>query len=140
MKMPLWSWRALIMAGVVGLYSCGDTMTAPSRLSPGVWGGDHILMSVTDVSTHVELDCAHGDIPMVLPLDRQGQFNVAGTYVREHGGPIRQGEIPDSRPAIYSGFVASAMMTLTIRLADTNESLGTFSLASGSSGRVVKCL
>lgn len=128
------------MLGVVTGYSCGDMTVGPSRLPAGFWGGDHISISVTDASTHLELDCAHGDIPAVLALDRQGQFNVAGTYVREHGGPIRQGEIPDSHPAIYSGLVASTMMTLTIRLGDTNESIGTFSLASGSSGRVLKCL
>ena len=138
--MPLHFWRAVIIVGVVAGYSCGDTPGGPSRLPAGLWGGDHISISLTDASTHLELDCAHGDIPAVLALDRQGQFNVAGTYVREHGGPIRQGEIPDRHPAIYSGFVASTMMTLTIRLSDTNDSIGTFSLASGSFGRVLKCL
>jgi hypothetical protein len=73
-------------------------------------------------------------------LDRQGQFEVAGTFVREHGGPIRQDEIPDSHPAIYSGLAASAKMALTIRLSDTNAAVGTFTLVSGSSGRVWKCL
>ena len=72
--------------------------------------------------------------------DRQGRFEVAGTYVREHGGPIRQGEIPDAHPAIFSGLVSSTTMEMTIRLSDTNESAGTFTLASGSSGRVFKCL
>ena len=132
--------RALIALGVVAGYSCGGAMTAPSRLPAGVWGGDHVSLSVADTSTHLELDCAHGDIPAVPTLDRHGQFDVAGTYVREHGGPIRQGEIPDSHPAIYSGLVASTTMTLTIRLSDTNESAGAFTLVAGSSGRVFKCL
>src|SRR5258708_38232013 len=134
------AWRALMLLGIMAGYSCGDTTTGPSRLPSGVWGGDHISLSVTDTSTHLELDCAHGDIPAVPTLDRQGQFDVAGTYVREHGGPIRQGEIPDSHPAIYSGLVASTTMTLTIRLSDTNETIGVFTLVSGSSGRVAKCL
>ena len=140
MQMPLRFGRALIVLGVVAGYSCGDTTTGPSRLPSGVWGGEHISISVTDTSTHLELDCAHGDIPAVLTLDRQGQFDVAGTYVREHGGPSRQGEIPDSHPAIYSGLVAATTMTLTIRLSDTGESIGAFTLVSGSLGRVVKCL
>jgi hypothetical protein len=97
-------------------------------------------MTVADASTHLELDCAHGDIPAVVSVDRRGQFGVAGTYVREHGGPIRQGEIPDSHPAIYSGVVGSTTMTLTIRLGDTNESIGAFTLTSGSPGRIFKCL
>src|SRR6266540_3100425 len=114
MKVPHPLWRALVLLAVVAACSCGDTTTGPSRLPAGVWGGDHISMSIVESSTHLELDCAHGDIPAVLTVDRQGQFNVAGTYVREHGGPIRLG--------------------------DTNEPIGTFALASGSSGRVLKCL
>jgi hypothetical protein len=133
-------WSALIALGAVASYSCGGAPTEPSRLSTGVWGGDHITLAVADASTHIELDCAHGDIPVVPTLDRQGQFEVVGTFVREHGGPIRQGELPDRRAALYAGHVASTTMTLTIRLSDTNEPVGAFTLVSGSSGRVVKCL
>jgi hypothetical protein len=138
--MPRRTWSALIVLGAIAGYSCGGATTAPSRLPAGVWGGDHITLAVGDASTHLELDCAHGDIPAVPTLDREGQFEVAGTYVREHGGPIREGEISDRHPAIYSGRVAAATMTLTIRLSDTNEQVGAFTLVSGSSGRVFKCL
>ncbi len=131
---------AVIVVSVLACCSCGDVMSGPSRLLTGVWGGDHVSLSVADTSTHLELDCALGDIPAVPTLDRQGQFQVAGTYTRGHGGPIRQGEIPDTHPAIYSGLVASKTMTLTIRLSDTNESIGPFTLLSGSLGRVFKCL
>ena len=131
---------ALIALGVVACFSCCEGTTGPSRLPTGIWGGDHISLSITDTSTHLELDCAHGDIPSVLTLDSQGQFQIAGTYTREHGGPIRQAEVPDSHPAIYSGQVASTTMTLTIRLSDVNESIGGFTLVSGSHGRVFKCL
>jgi hypothetical protein len=139
MHMSLRLWRAVIVVVVV-TNSCGDTATGPSRLPAGVWGGDHISMSVADSSAHLELDCAHGDIPSGLTLDRQGHFDAAGAYVREHGGPIREGEVLDSHPAIYHGLVASTTMTMTIRLSDTNESLGTFTLVLGSPGRVVKCV
>ena len=137
-KVPIW--RVLIALGAAAVGSCGGVATGPSRLPVGVWGGDHISISVTDTSTHLDLDCAHGDIPAAPVPDRRGQFAAAGTYVREHGGPVRQGEIPDSHPAIYSGLVASTTMTLTIRLSDTTESIGTFTLVSGSIGRVFKCL
>jgi hypothetical protein len=59
--------------------------------------------------------------------------------VREHGGPIRVDEVLEWRPALYAGSVTSTAMTLAIRLADTNESIGTFALTRGASGRVVKC-
>ncbi len=134
-------WRGgVTLVAAAAAYACASAATGPSRLPAGVWGGDHVSMSVADPATHLELDCAHGDIPAAPTVGRQGQFEIAGTYVREHGGPIRQGEIVDSRPAIYSGAIASTTMTLTIRLSDTNETVGTFTLVSGSSGRVFKCL
>jgi hypothetical protein len=138
--MPLRTWSALIVLAAVAGYSCGSTPAGPSRLPAGVWGGDHVTLEVADARVHLELDCAHGDIPVVPALDREGQFEDAGAYVREHGGPIRQGEIPDTHPAIYSGRVAATTMSLTIRLSDTSERIGAFTLESGSSGRVVKCL
>ena len=128
-----------MFALVAGL-SCGDGPTGPSRLPPGVWGGDHVFLTVTETSTHLELDCAHGDIPAVLTVDRQGQFQVAGTFTREHGGPIRVDEVAERQPAIYSGVVKSTTMTVTIRLSDAKESIGPFTLVSGALGRVFKCL
>jgi hypothetical protein len=139
LSMTLRFWRALMVLGFVAGCSCG-TATEPSRLPAGVWGGDHISMTVGDTSTHFELDCGHGDLPAAPTVDRQRQFEIAGNYVHEHGGPIRQGEIPETHPAIYSGTVASTTMTLTIRLSDTKESIGPFTLVSGSLGRVLKCL
>jgi hypothetical protein len=138
---PLRSLRLLIVIGTAGGWACGGASTGPSSPLPaGVWGGDHVAMTVADAATHLELDCAHGDIPGAITVDAQGQFDVAGAFVREHGGPIRQGEVPDSHPAKYSGSVASTTIVLTIRLSDSNEMIGTFTLVRGSSGRVLKCL
>ena len=104
----------------------------------GEWGGDHVSLAVSNQASHAELDCAHGDFSGPCRPDR---FAVNGTFVRAHGGPIQVGEIPDSHPAIlFSGTVSGSSMTLTIRLTDTNESVGTFALTRGSPGRVVKCL
>jgi hypothetical protein len=129
----------LIALGTISGWACGAP-TGPSTLSPGVWGGDHVTLTVSDTATHLELDCAHGDIPSAFSADAGGQFVLAGTFVREHGGPIREGETPDSHPAIYSGSVSSAAMMLTIRLGDSTDVMGPFNLARGSAGRVVKCL
>ena len=131
---------ALLVAVVCVGSACGGTSVGPSFVPTGVWGGDHITMTIADTSTHIELDCAHGDLPCPLNVDARNQFDVMGTFVREHGGPIRQGEMPDSHPAMYAGSVASKRMTLTIRQTDANEVIGTFTLVRGTPGRVVKCL
>jgi hypothetical protein len=118
--------------------ACGSL--GPSPLAAGVWGGDHIAMTITESSVHVELDCAHGDVPNPIMIDGRDQFSAAGTFVREHGGPIRVDEPPDSHPAMYAGSVSSNSMTLTIQQTDTSQTIGTFTLVRGTQGRVVKCL
>jgi hypothetical protein len=138
---PLRSLRLLIVMATAGGWACGGAFAGPSSPVPaGVWGGDHVAMTVADAATHLELDCAHGDIPGAVTIDARGQFDVAGTFVREHGGPIRQGEVLDSHPARYSGSMMSTTMLLTIRLDDSNEPIGMFTLVRGSFGRIVKCL
>jgi len=105
----------------------------------GIWGGVHVRMEVGDKSTAIEYDCAHGMISEPLVLNSEGRFQARGTYVREHGGPVRQGETPASQPANYSGNVSGKSMTLMVTLTDSSESIGTFTLTQGSEGRIFKC-
>ena len=96
-------------------------------------------MTIAD-STHLEFDCAHGDITAPIAIDSGGRFNVIGTFTREHGGPVRVEEPLDTHPAGFSGLVSDDRMTLAIRLTDSGEAIGTFTLKRGTLGRVVKCL
>lgn len=105
-----------------------------------MWGGDHVAMTVADTGSHLEFDCAHGDVLGTLGTDARGNFSQAGTFVREHGGPVRLGEIPDSHPALYAGAVTGDRMILEVSLTDTNQTIGSFMLSRGANGRVVKCL
>lgn len=106
---------------------CNASPAVPSPpVVTGVWGGDHVSLSIMEMSSRLEFDCAHGTIPSPLTADAQGSFVVAGTFVREHGGPIRQDEAPDVHPATYAGTMTGTAMQLTIRLTATNEVIGTF--------------
>jgi hypothetical protein len=127
--------RAIGGLALVLMTACG-TPSEPSMLT-GVWGGEHVLLTIADASAHLEFDCAHGEIPSRLPA---APFSIAGTFVREHGGPIRDGENPDTHPALYVVTTSGNVMTLTIRLTDSGEMVGTFTLTRGASGRVFKCL
>lgn len=120
---------------------CNASPAVPSPpVLTGVWGGDHVSLSIMAMGSRLEFDCAHGTIPDPLTINAQGSFIAAGSFVREHGGPIRQDEVPDVRPAIYAGTVRGTAMQLTVRLVAANEVIGTFTLARGTPGRVVKCL
>jgi hypothetical protein len=128
------SLRAVLVLSIA-VTACG-TPSEPSMV-PGVWGGDHVLLTIAEASAHLEFDCAYGEIPTRLPAP---PFSIAGTFVREHGGPVREGEKPDTHPALYVVSTSGSVMTLTIRLTDSGETIGTFTLTRGVSGRVFKCL
>jgi hypothetical protein len=119
--------------------ACSGTPIEPSPVATGIWGGDHVTFTVGNSSNHLEFDCAHGDIPGILS-GNHGELAASGTFVREHGGPIRVGEPLDSHPALYSGTVSGSTMQLSIRLTDSGDVIGSFSLVRGTLGRVVKCL
>ena len=127
----------LLAAGLC--VACDSTPTSPTSVDKGLWGGDHVAMTVGATSTHLEFDCAHGDIPGVLSVNN-GDLVTNGTFVREHGGPIRVDDQTDQHPALYSGQVSSGRMKLSIRLTDSGEVVGSFDLVQGMAGRVVKCL
>ena len=132
--------RWVLAVAIADCLACGASLAPSSLLPTGVWGGDHVAMTVEERSTHIELDCAHADIPGVLRIDARGQLDATGTFAWEHGGPIRLGEPLDSHPASFAGSVASTTMMLTIRLTDTTEVIGGFTLTRGTVGRVFKCV
>jgi hypothetical protein len=105
----------------------------------GTWGGEHISLEVTDGGGTVEYDCAHGTIDRKIVLDARGRFHVSGTHVREHGGPVRRDEQPDSHPAQYTGQIVGDQMTLTVAEVDTGYVVGVFKLTRGQQPRLMKC-
>ena len=131
----------LAIIGLVLVITAGATSKPrrAQRLAAGTWGGHHIRIDVTGDSATVEYDCANGTIKGPLKFDRSGRFTWQGAHFREHGGPVRIDETPQGGPAIYSGSVKGDTMTLTVRLKDSNESLGEFTLKRGSAGRIFKC-
>jgi hypothetical protein len=109
------------------------------RLPTGNWGGPHIRIEVGPRSATIDYDCANGTIDGPFTIDGKGRFTWRGTHNREHGGPIRIDEKRNTRQAIYSGWIKGDTMTLTVKLAGTDEVLETYTLKRGSEGRVFKC-
>ena len=98
-----------------------------------------MAISVTAKAATLEFDCAHGQFDKPLRPDRLGRFAVRGVYVEEHGGPIRMGEVPKSHPASYTGRIKGNRMTLTVKLLDTHQQVGTFLLRRDHPARLFKC-
>ena len=105
----------------------------------GTWGGEHISLEVTARGGQVEYDCAHGTIDQKIVPDARGRFDLRGTHVREHGGPVRKDETADSHPARFNGEIKDNTMTLTVTESDTKEMVGTFTLVYGQQPHLMKC-
>jgi hypothetical protein len=131
---------AVAIVGLVFLLaSAADSKPRKTHhLATGIWGGQHIRIAVRSGSAAIEYDCAKGTIAGPLSFDSKGKFSWKGTHSRDRGGPTRIEE-PGSEPAIFSGSVQGATMTLTVTLAGTNESAGTFKLVRGNPGKIFKC-
>ncbi len=97
-------------------------------------------LTVSTTGASLEFDCAHGTVDEAPLLDSQGQFNLRGMYVREHGGPIRDGELEDSHPALYFGQLRGSRLTLSIRLTDDGMQIGPYAAQLGQQPRLFKCL
>ena len=106
----------------------------------GVWGGEHIGIVVSDSSATLDYDCAHGTIDEPVIIDDNGEFEVRGIHMFEHGGPIRIDEVPDEHPALYQGSIEGEVMTLKVTITDTGKEFGTFTLTLGANPNVYKCL
>jgi hypothetical protein len=105
----------------------------------GAWGGDHVVLTVTDGGGSVELDCAHGTLDHPLRLDDRGRFSVAGTFVPEHGGPVRDDEGAERRPARYQGRLDRQEIEFTVTV-EGQTGQGPFTVTLGKAPKLTKCL
>jgi hypothetical protein len=135
--------RLTLPLTVVLALFCGcneNPMAATSGdIRVGLWGGDHVRMTVAETGASIEFDCAHGTVEETPRSDAEGHFELAGTYVPEHPGPIREGEQEDRHPARYSGKTDGSTLTVTVTLLDQDQQLGPYTLTYGRTPRLFKC-
>jgi hypothetical protein len=117
---------------------CGESH-AMQNIKKGTWGGQGIILMVENDSGDVEYDCAHGKITGPLKVKSDGHFALNGTLIREHGGPIRQGEVEHREAVTYEGWTDGKKMTLRVTLIDSKDVIGEYELEYGRMGRVRKC-
>ena len=111
---------------------------AVPRTVTGDWGGPHVGLRLHADGGAIEYDCANGTLDAPLVVDATGAFRVAGTHVRGHGGPARQGEVLPVEPATYQGTVRGDRMALEVRT--TSMAPATYALQRGAPAQVFKCL
>lgn len=124
----------LLLAGT----TCSGTITAPDLY--GEWGGEHVALRITPQGGVLEYDCAHGSIDPPITPDDQGRFDVTGIHIVEHGGPVRDDEVPEQHPASYRGWTNGSRMVLELTLLDSGVELGPFALERNRPPQIFKCL
>jgi hypothetical protein len=129
-----------LLIGIAATLQCTPIGPSPGEgtLVLGRWGGVHVALALTDSGGIIEYDCAHGGFRVPVRLDRAGRFDITGVHVREHGGPVRVGEVPDSVPARYAGQMRGDRMTLRVLVG--TDTLGPFELRRGAEPQLFKCL
>ena len=125
-------WRVLLVFFVLLI-----SVTPMQRIPMGVWGGPHINIEVGEKSARIEYDCANGVIEGPLVVDGDGNFKLRGTHRAERGGPVRADDDTKGQPATYTGSIKGNSMTLTLKLAGSDEE--TFTLEKGKEGELFKC-
>lgn len=133
------NWQKSFMLLAFCLGGCSATgSTVASGPVTGAWGGVHASLALSGVGGTIAYDCAHGTLREPVLLHGDGAFKVAGFHMREHGGPVRIDEVPDSVAARYVGQVRDDRMTLRVLVgADT---LGPFELQLGATAQLFRCL
>lgn len=130
--------RGLVLAALLGVASCVDP-EIPTTVT-GEWGGTHLGLIADVTGADLEYDCASGRISEPIVPNSDGKFVVSGRHFPGHGGPIRIDEEQEQRPARYEGLVQGMVMSITVTLTDTGETLGSFALVRGATPHVFKCL
>src|ERR1700693_3688193 len=125
----------IVVFALSGVLLQAGTQAAPdaSAIATEAWGGEHILLKVSEKGADVEFDCAHGQVTQSITLDKHGDFDAGGTFTPEHGGPVRRDENTPSASARYSGHIDGDTMSLTVTLG--TEKVGTYTLVRGSRPR-----
>lgn len=130
----------LFVLALLFIFYIGCTSSISQIDLAGTWGGEHISLTVLDSTANLEFDCAHGTIDEPISIDTEGNFEVSGIYVIEHGGPIRIDETLEKYPSLYKGRIEGEKMTLILILKDTETEIDTFWLTRGAEPIIYKCL
>ena len=138
-RSPLIGCLPIVLLAFFNVLLPAGAQAAPdgSAVATGAWGGDHIILEVSERGGEAEFDCAHGQVTQPIMLDKHGDFDVAGTFTPEHGGPVRRDENVPVAPARYSGHFDGNTMSLTVTLG--KEKIGSFTLTRGSLPNLTKC-
>lgn len=108
-------------------------------VAPASFGGMGISVSVEKGAVKIEYDCAEGEIPHQLKIDKKGHFKVDGFHKGPNIGPIRQNDPRKPDSVRYEGQIIGKVMKFKVTMVKTNEVLGEFTLKRGREPVMHRC-
>jgi hypothetical protein len=115
--------------------ACGASRVELDKVPEGTWGGDDAGLLVRADGAHAHIGCTLGDVLGPIPVDAEGRFEIAGRW-NVDAYPIDRGIL---HPALLSGHTDGRMLTFSVRLTDTGQSLGPARVAFGREPQMVNC-
>jgi hypothetical protein len=104
----------------------------------GIWGGEHIGLTITAYGGVIDYDCSAGSIDQVFAPDASGHFDLLGSWWFTPPVLAENWE-PDKRPARYVGVLNGKSITMTVIRLDDGTSM-TYQLTQDALPLVRHCL
>jgi hypothetical protein len=142
-EIPMFRNGSILVAVFLSLQLVAGGVAAhgPTKVAQGIWGGDHLAVTVRDDGADLEFDCAVGQITGALTIDRKGEFRVQGLY--RHDRPARMsadnpGNDQETQ-VIYTGRLKGTELEISVTLPG-NEQPSVFRVFQGREAHLAKCM
>src|SRR5690349_24617815 len=121
--MPIASSPRALLVGLLSLGAAVVTLSCAAAvpvvpadllLPLGNYGGDSGAMIVGDTAMHLHVGCTFGDVSGRVPVDANGRFDVAGSYVLR-AYPVT---VSPSVPARFTGTIDGDRVVVTATIDD----------------------
>ena len=103
----------------------------------GDFGGPHASMHAGTQGGTLQFDCAHAQFGAVSYTDAT-HARAQGTFTREHGGPVRQGETLPSVPAAFA-FERRLDGSIGVSVTVPQQSAAAYVLRAGATPQLFRC-
>lgn len=128
-----------ILIAVAALSTERMAQQRQTPVAPGVWGGTGIRIVIEKKLVSIEYDCAVGEIPQPLKVDRRGKFSVDGTHERLLPGALRPQFQPKPLAVRYEGTITGRTIKFKVVGKETDEMIGEFTARLGADAGVRGC-
>jgi hypothetical protein len=125
-----------VVAMLAAMPAASSLAAKKTRLRGNIWGSEQAIVTVTAKGATIEFECADGTIDEPLTINKDGTFDLSGTFTPRSHGPTRD-DGPAQVKSRYAGRSDGNSLEFTIKLSDTT--LGPFTVKRGEHPALKRC-